>query len=427
MMGAFRREQLLKCIHCGLCLPSCPTYLQTGNEADSPRGRIYLMRAVAEGRIKWEPEAVNHIDQCLGCRACETACPSGVAYGSLVEMARAQIERSKVRGSVQRWAKRWLLGLMADRRRFALAMRIAHFSAPLFGGRVLPRGLARLWGAREVVLRLPEGRLTMHPMRYLAGEYPAIGEKRGRVGLLVGCVASVLFHEVNVATIAVLQHNGFEVFIPREQGCCGALHLHNGYPDEAKRYARRLVRCFEREQVDAIVVNAAGCGSTMKEYSALLDNDTTAQDARRFSARVIDVLELLQQVGIRSPRYALAGQDGVSPLVVTYHDACHLAHAQGVRAQPRQLIQSLAGVKLVELTEADVCCGSAGIYNLLQPDMASALLQRKVEHIRATGAEILLTANPGCLAWIAQGLRSYSIRVMHPVELLYWAYQGKPK
>lgn len=427
MMGAFRREQLLKCIHCGLCLPSCPTYLQTGNEADSPRGRIYLIRAVAEGRIEWEPAAVKHIDQCLGCRACETACPSGVAYGSLLEVARAQVERSKVRGSVQRWAKRWLLGLMADRRRFALAMRAARFGAPLLAGRALPKGIARLWGAREVALRLPEGRITMQPMRYLAGEYPATGEKRGRVGLLVGCVASVLFHEVNVATIAVLQHNGFEVVVPRGQGCCGALHLHNGYPEEAKRYAMRLIRCFEQERVDAIVVNAAGCGSTMKEYSALLDGSVAAQDARRFSARVTDVLELLDREGLRPPRYTLVGRDGVSPLVVTYHDACHLAHAQGVRAQPRRLIQSLAGVELVELTEADVCCGSAGIYNLLQPEMASALLQRKVERIRATGAEILLTANPGCLAWITQGLRPHGIQVMHPVELLCWAYRGKQK
>ncbi|MCS6830356.1 MAG: heterodisulfide reductase-related iron-sulfur binding cluster [bacterium] len=422
-MHQFRSEQLLKCIHCGLCLQSCPTYLEEGSEADSPRGRIYLMRAVSEGRIHWEAGAIEHIDRCLGCRACETACPSGVAYGLLLEVARAQVEGSPARPALQRMAKRLLLSLMVRPKTFAFAMRTARLFSLLVGDRAMPMSLARALGAKAAVARLP---LLSGKRKTLAGVYPSLGERRGRVGMLVGCVASVLFHDVNVATIAVLQRNGFEVVVPPKQGCCGALHVHNGFPDEARRLALRLMQCFEREAVDAVIVNSAGCGSTMKEYGRLFECTPHEGRARAFAARVRDVMEFLAEVHLQPPERALTGRDGCSHLVVTYHDACHLAHAQGIRKQPRDIIRSIPGVQLVELEEADICCGSAGIYNLLQPEMATRLLQRKVEHICATGAEVVLTGNPGCLAWLAQGLRELPkpIAVMHPVELLHRGYQN---
>jgi glycolate oxidase iron-sulfur subunit len=423
-MRDFRSEHLLKCTHCGLCLQSCPTYVEMGSEADSPRGRIYLMRAVSEGRIRWDAGAVEHIDRCLGCRACETACPSGVAYGLLVEIARAQAERSPARHSVQRTAKRLLLDLMTNPSAFALAMNTARWFKPLLGDRALPTPLARLLGAHVVMAKLPQSRGKMKRGR-LASLYTPIGEQRGRVALLTGCVASVLFHEVNVASVAVLRYNGFEVVVPPEQGCCGALHVHNGFIEEGQRRALQLMECMEREPVDAIVVNSAGCGSTMKEYGRLFAGTPHEKRAEAFSAKVKDIMELLAEAGIRKPVRALSGRREDSSLVVTYHDACHLAHAQGVRKQPRDIIRSIPGVQLVELEESDMCCGSAGIYNLLQPEMASRLLQRKIERICATGAEIVLTGNPGCLAWIAQGLREWAqpVEILHPVELLYRAYE----
>lgn len=420
-MHTFREKDLLKCIHCGLCLQACPTYLEEGNEADSPRGRIYLMRSVAEGRIQWQDRAITHIDRCLGCRACEPACPSGVAYGTLIEIARAQTERSPARPRVQRVAKRLLLKLMVRPALFTLAMRTGHLLSPLLGKAALPAPLARLLGVPHVVAHLPP---VPRPREQLRAIYPPVGERRGRVAILTGCVASVLFPQVNLATVNVLRQNGFEVVVPPRQGCCGALHVHNGLLEEGRRLALRLIECFEAEQVDAIVVNAAGCGSTMKEYGKLFAHTPHEQRARAFAVRVKDVTEFLAEVGVRLPERPLRGRSG-GEYVVTYHDACHLAHAQGIRQQPRELIRALPGVKLVELPESDVCCGSAGIYNLLQPEMAARLLQRKVERIAATGAEAVLTGNPGCLAWIAQGLRAlpHPVEILHPVELLSRAYE----
>jgi glycolate oxidase iron-sulfur subunit len=422
-MQQFRQEDLLKCIHCGLCLQSCPTYVETGSEAASPRGRIYLMRAVSEGRIQWEPATARHIDQCLGCRACEPACPSGVAYGFLLETARAQIERSRVRKRSHRLAKQWLLRLMTNPRTFALMLNVARWFAPLWGDWALPAPLARLLGLNRVVARLPvvEGKARMGKLDRL---YPPISARRGRVALLTGCVASVLFHRVNVASVAVLRHNGFEVVVPPDQGCCGALHVHNGFVEDGQQRALRLMQAFERESVDAVIVNSAGCGSTMKEYGKLFACTSHAARAAKFAAQVKDIMEFLVEVGIQAPPQSLSGRGDSRSLLVTYHDACHLAHAQGIRKQPREIVRTIPGVQLVEMEEADMCCGSAGIYNLLQPDLALRLLQRKVERICATGAEIVLTANPGCLAWIAQGLRegSHPIEILHPVELLHRAY-----
>ncbi len=422
-MQEFRAEDLLKCIHCGLCLQSCPTYVELGNEADSPRGRIYLMRAVAEGRIGWQAGAVEHIDRCLGCRACETACPSGVAYGLLLEIARAQVEQSPARPAFRRWARRMLLNIMTQPRAFAFTMGLARAFSPLFGDGALPAPLARLLGASHVVARLPK--MSGSALRTkLDSLYEPVGERRGRVGLLTGCVASVLFHEVNVATIEVLRLNGFEVVVPRKQGCCGALHAHNGLPEEARSRALRLIECFERASVDAVITNSAGCGSTMKAYGKLFVGTAHEDRAVAFAGKVKDVMEFLYEAGMRLPTRPLTGRGGTAGLAVTYHDACHLAHGQGIRTQPRAVIRQIPGVTLVELEESDLCCGSAGIYNLLQPDMAARLLQRKVERIRRTGAEVVLTGNPGCLAWIAQGLNDLPepIAIMHPVEFLHRAY-----
>jgi len=423
-MREFHSEHLLKCTHCGLCLQSCPTYLETGSEADSPRGRIYLMRAFSEGRIRWDSGVVEHIDLCLGCRACETACPSGVEYGLLLEIARAQVERSPARHSVQRTVKRLLLDLMTNPSAFAAAMNTARWFKPLLGDRALPQPLARWRSVNASVATLPQPHGKMK-RGSLAPLYTPVGERRGRVALLTGCVASVLFHEVNVASVAVLRYNGFEVVVPPEQGCCGALHVHNGFIVEGRRRALRLMECMEREPVDAIIVNSAGCGSTMKEYGRLFTGTPHEERALAFAAKVRDIMEFLAESGIRKPVRPLSGRGKDSSLVVTYHDACHLAHAQGVRKQPRDIIGSIPGVQLVELEESDMCCGSAGIYNLLQPEMASRLLQRKIERIRSTGAEIVLTGNPGCLAWIAQGLREcpQPVEILHPVELLYRAYE----
>lgn len=419
-MRSFRQEELMKCIHCGLCLQACPTYLEEGNEASSPRGRIYLMRAVAEGRIEWQGRAITHIDQCLGCRACEPACPSGVAYGTLIEIARAQTELSPARPRRQRVAKKLLLHMMVRPALFALAMRTGHLFSPLLGKEALPAPLARLLGVQQVVAHLPP--LPRSPER-LRPVYPPLAERRGRVAVLTGCVASVLFPQVNHATVTVLQHNGFEVLVPPRQGCCGALHLHNGFPEEGRRLALHLISRFGEEPVDAIVVNAAGCGSTMKEYGKLFACTPHEERARTFAAKVRDIMEFLAEVGVRTP-LPLLREGETKERIVTYHDACHLAHAQGIRQQPREVIRAIPGVKLVELPESDVCCGSAGIYNLLQPEMAARLLRRKVERIAATGAEVLLTGNPGCLAWIAQGLRAlpHPMEVLHPVELLSRAY-----
>jgi glycolate oxidase iron-sulfur subunit len=423
-MREFHSEHLLKCTHCGLCLQSCPTYVETGSEADSPRGRIYLMRAISEGRIRWDSAVAEHIDLCLGCRACETACPSGVEYGLLLEIARAQVERSPARHSLQRTVKRLLLDLMTNPSAFALALNTARWFKPLLGDRAVPTPLARLLGANAVVAKLPQSHGKMKRSR-LSPRFAPIGEQRGRVALLAGCVASVLFYEVNLASVAVLRYNGFEVVVPLGQGCCGALHVHNGFIEEGRRRALRLMECMEREPIDAIIVNSAGCGSTLKEYGKLFAGTPYEERALSFAAKVKDILEFLAEAGIRQPVRPLSGRGKDSSLVVTYHDACHLAHAQGIRKQPRDIIRSIPGVQLVELEESDVCCGSAGIYNLLQPEMASRLLQRKIERICATGAEIVLTGNPGCLAWIAQGLREWAqpMEILHPVELLYRAYE----
>ena len=406
-------DGLLDCVHCGFCLDVCPTYAETGNEAESPRGRLYLMRAVEEGIRELDDSAVKHLSSCVGCRACETACPSGVAYGGLIEIQRQRIRLAGRDPKPTARAKRLLLWALTDERRAALVMGPAAWAGRVLGAgkNAIPALFTRLLGGT--------GPMNLHhPISAIPRGIPRrtqpAGKKRATVAMLSGCVMNVLYHDVNMATIRVLAANGCEVLIPRGHQCCGALHAHNGELDRAKDMARKTIAAFERLDVQAIVVNSAGCGSTMKEYGHLLGDDPAwAARAAAFSAKVKDVNEFLDALGLTQPLNPVRG-------VATYHDACHLGHAQGVRAAPRRLMAQVPGLTLVPLEESELCCGSAGIYNFLEPDMAGRLQRRKVDNILATGAQMVITANPGCLSWINDGLLKHgeNLEVLHPVEIL---------
>lgn len=411
--AAIPMDQLLRCVHCGLCTSVCPTYLELGSEADSPRGRIYLMRAVAEGRLAWTADVLEHVDSCLECRACETACPAGVAYGQLLEAARADIAQTYRRP----WRERLLFGLFRDAL-FPYPGRLKAALAPVRIGGGLLRRLAGLLprDVRHMLALLPPRLDTDAPP--LPAVIPPQGERRFRVAFLAGCVGQVLFQPANWATVRVLAANGCEVFIPPGQGCCGALHLHSGAVETARRLARRNVDAFDLDGVDAIITNAAGCGSTLKEYGQLLAGDPVYEErAARFARRVRDVTEFLAAIDLVPPTRPVRR-------VVAYHDACHLAHGQGVRVEPRRLLAAIPELKLVELRDSDHCCGSAGLYNILQPEMAARLLDKKMAAIRETGADTVAAGNPGCVMQIAKGVREQglAIDVRHPVELLAEAY-----
>lgn len=395
---------LQKCIHCGLCLQSCPTFLSTGSEADSPRGRIYLMRAAVEGRMDWS-QVQPHIDRCMGCLSCQTACPSGVPYAKLLESARAQVEEEARSGSEALWRR---LALTAFTRPGLLHFGLV--AARTLGIKRPPRFLARKLGAAEVKMRLP--RLPEYRWRPRS-VYPAIGEARGRVALLKGCAMSALFPQVHRATVAVLRQNGFEVCVPKRQGCCGALWAHNGYPDRAKKAALQLARRFAEH--DYVIVNSAGCGSAMKEHASLWPDGRAPDEVVRLAQKTKDITEFLVEQGFK-PGVLL------NPLAAGYHDACHLSHGQGIRNQPREMLRSIQGLTLLEIPE--ICCGSAGIYNLLQPELATDALKSKVRSILDSGAQAVVSANPGCTLWIAQGLAQAKrpLPILHPIELLAQAY-----
>lgn len=416
---------ILDCVHCGLCLPTCPTYLTTGLEMASPRGRIYLMRAVEEGKADIGAVFVKHLDGCLGCLACQTACPSGVPYGHLLETARFRIEREYARPGAERSWRRMILALFPHPERMRWAASGLYWYQRLGLSRlvrasgILPRLSPRLAQMEALLPLVPPG-AARRPVPELT---PAVGRPVGRVGLLAGCVQRFLLPGVNRATARVLAAAGYEVVTPREQGCCGALHLHAGELEAARQAARDIIEAFERAQVSVVVANAAGCGAALKEYAQLLQEDPLWRDrAAAFSATVRDVSEILAEV-------AWDGALKRVPLTVTYHEACHLAHAQRIRSEPRRLLRQIPGLNLVELPESDLCCGSAGIYNLLQADMAGRLLRRKVERIRETGASHVAVGNIGCLLQIALGLRQANlpIRAVHPVELLDFALHGMPR
>ncbi len=406
------------CVHCGFCLPTCPTYALWGEEMDSPRGRIHLM----EQELGGEPlsaSMVEHFDRCLGCMACVTACPSGVRYDQLITDTRAYVEHHHRRPLTERAVRAAVFALFPYRRRLA-ALR-----APL---RLYQRsGLERWLRRRGVLDRLPEPARTMTSVlppiaaaRRLPERVAASGTRRATVAVLTGCVQHAFFSPVNAATVRVLAAEGFEVVIPSGQGCCGALSEHSGRDGEARRFARRSVDTFAGLDVDALVVNSAGCGSSLKEYGRLLGDDAAyATRAADLAARTYDVAEWLAAHEPLAPRHPLA-------LRVAYHDACHLAHAQGVRAAPRRLLSAVPGLDVAEIDEGELCCGSAGVYNLLQPTAAAALGDRKAEHVAATGADLLVAANPGCTLQITAALqrRATRIAVAHTVEVLDASIRG---
>jgi glycolate oxidase iron-sulfur subunit len=399
-------DKFLDCVHCGLCLQACPTYIELGTEMDSPRGRIYLMKGLEEGVVPMTPDIARHLDLCLGCRACETACPSGVHYGQLIESARSFVEEQHRRPLFDRIRRR-MITLLFPRPQLLRTL-------------LMPLRLLELMGVLDAVRRVSSVAAILPRLRWWGPLPPVVsadGTEKQRVGLVAGCVAQVLFAETNRATARVLARNGCSVFTPARQTCCGALYLHAGARGEALECARRNIDAFPSE-LSAILVNAAGCGAILKEYGTLLADDPAyAARAQAFSAKVRDITEFLAALPVTPPRGALH-------MRVTYHDACHLAHGQGVRDAPRQLLQQIPGLELVELAESDTCCGSAGSYNLTEPEMARRLGDRKAANIRGTTATCVAAANPGCVMQIQTSLRRAGIEatVLHPVELLDRAY-----
>lgn len=403
------------CVHCGFCLPACPTYVLWGEEMDSPRGRIYMMKKSAQGEAPLDQRFRLHMDNCLGCMACMTACPSGVQYNKLIEDTRAQVERNIPRTTADSLFRKMLFAT------FPYVKRLRLLALPML---VYQRsGLQRLLRATGLLRLLPkrlaqmEALLPRVPNRFMQGlpAHVAADKPVRRVGMLAGCVQQVFFQHVNEATARVLAAEGCEVVIPQAQQCCGALMLHSGLDEQAAAHARTMIAAFEAAQVDTIVINAAGCGSTMKEYGHLLRDDSAwAARAAAFSAKCQDIAEILCELPARSPRHPLN-------MRVAYHDACHLRHAQGIHLQPRQLLAGIPGLDVAEIEEASLCCGSAGVYNLLHPEPANQLGDRKVENLLATRAQAVISANPGCLLQLMSGLRRRGQATMptfHLVELL---------
>jgi glycolate oxidase iron-sulfur subunit len=406
------RELLDDCVHCGFCLPTCPTYELWGEEMDSPRGRIHLMSQHELG-APLSDSMVEHFDRCLGCMACVTACPSGVQYDRLIEVTRAQVEEEHPRSRGERLLRAAIFAVFPYPRRLrALRWPLRAYQAsrinmaPLLT-RISPTlaAMERLAPPRAKAVRLPE-------------RVPAHGERRAVVGMLTGCVQREFFPGVNAATARVLAMEGCDVVIPKGQGCCGALSLHSGRSEEARSFAKKTIESFAG--VDTVVVNAAGCGSAMKDYADVLaDEPEWAERAQALTARTRDLSEFLAELGPRATRHPLE-------ITVAYHDACHLAHAQGVRAQPRELLSGIPGLEVREIADPEICCGSAGVYNLLQPQAAGELGDHKARNVSATNADLLVAANPGCSLQIATALRrrGEEIAVAHTAEVLDASIRG---
>jgi glycolate oxidase iron-sulfur subunit len=412
------------CVHCGFCLPACPTYLLWGEEMDSPRGRIYMIKKAVEGEAPLDERFRLHMDNCLGCMACMTACPSGVQYNKLIEPVRAQIERNVPRSMGERLFRRLIFATFPRPERLrVLALPLLAYEKSgvrwLLHASGMHKLLPRQFRAMEALLPdVPDGFFKRLP----SSVHPKKASGR-RVGMLSGCVQQVFFSHVNSATARVLAAEGCEVIIPREQRCCGALMLHSGREDDAAALAKRMIAVFEAADVDTVVINSAGCGSAMKEYRYLLRDDPEwATRASAFSAKCEDVAEFLCKLEPLAQRNPLN-------LRVAYHDACHLQHAQGVHDQPRRLLRQVPDLEVTEIPEATLCCGSAGIFNLLQPDTADQLVSRKVDNLMSTGAEAVASANPGCLLQLMHGLRRRGLKTMpafHIVELLDASIRGIP-
>ncbi len=421
-------ELILDCVHCGLCTAACPTYVETGNEADSPRGRIYLMRQVIDGALELDDTVKGHMDLCLNCRACETACPSGVQYGKLIEPFREHMEQLEPGRSIAPLSglqKLMMMRIFPSRLRTRLAL--------------IPARLAQ-WTGLDWLLRksgllklLPKSIRTLHgmlpPLKRHYGSLPeflpAIGPKRATVGLFLGCVADGIYPQTNYATAKVLQANGCDVWIPKSQGCCGALHYHTAQEETARELAAKNCSAFganapKWEELTAIVTNAAGCGAMLKDYAHMTHGHAGHEAAAAFNAKVKDISEFLYELGAIKPTHPLKFK-------ATYHDACHLRHAQQIQKQPRALLELIPGLELVPLNETELCCGAAGSYNLTQPGMAGKLGDRKAENIRATGAKALFTGNVGCLMQIQKHLKTVvpGLWCAHPVDALWASYSGE--
>lgn len=402
-LGEVMTGAIESCVHCGFCLATCPTYVVLGEEMNSPRGRILLMKETLEGTLNLE-DSLPYLDPCLGCVACVTACPSGVQYGELITAFRMEAEPKRERSTMDKALRRVILNTLPYPARFRAAATLGQVAKPfksLFKGRL-----------GDMIGLLPDGVPKAQPLPEV---FPAEGPRRARVALLAGCAQQVLAPDINWATLRVLAKNGVEVVIPTAQGCCGALAAHTGVASQAKSFAKQNLKAFPKD-VDAIVTNAAGCGSGMHEYGLWLQGEPEEAEARNFSQQVKDVSVFLAELGMIPPKPLQ------KPLKVAYHDACHLAHAQGVTLPPRQLLKAVEGLTLLDIAEAELCCGSAGTYNLEHPDIARTLGQRKAKAIQDTGSQMVATGNIGCLTQLQNHLPQ--IPILHTIQLLDRAYTG---
>lgn len=409
-VGAEMARAVETCVHCGFCLPTCPTYLTLGEEMDSPRGRIFLMKSALEGTIT-VADTLPYVDRCLGCMACVTACPSGVRYSELLTPYRALAEGQRARPLSERLARTLVRQTLPYPARFRLAVRAGKLAR--WVRRWLPAPLAAMLDL------LPETLPEAAPLPHL---FPAEGQRRARVALLAGCVQQALAPEINWATLRVLAKNGVEVVIPEGQGCCGALMMHTGEADAARALARRNLRAFPLNDVDAILTNTAGCGSAMKEYGLLFKGQAEVDQAQAFARRARDVSEFLAELGLNPPPPL------PQPIHLAYHDACHLTHAQSIALPPRQLLRQIPNLVVLDVPESELCCGSAGVYNLEQPEIASSLGQRKVSNILRTGAAAVAMGNIGCMVQIRAHLERLGqpLPVLHTLEVLDRAYRQAP-
>lgn len=418
-------ELFLDCVHCGLCTSACPTYVELGDENDSPRGRIYLMRAVTDGRIDLDASVQKHLDLCLDCRACESACPSGVQYGKLIEPFRIHMEKTGTKPDHLSWLQKLMLYHFTPYAgRMWLALAPARF--------MQWTGLDRMMQALGLFYLMPSSLRQMHemlpPLKSHYGSMPEVlpaeGKRRARVALFTGCAADAIFPQTNLATARVLQKNGCDVWIPRDQGCCGALHYHAALAEPAKQFAQANCDAFlpaPANDVDAIIVNAAGCGAMLKDYGHLFHASPLEERSTTFARKVKDISEFLVDLGPIKPTHPLK-------LKATYHDACHLCHGQQIRKQPRQLLEMIPELELAPLAESEICCGAAGAYNLTQPEMAERLGERKAKNVLATAADAVFSGNVGCLLQLGRYLRSLKpdLIISHPIDALWASYQGTP-
>lgn len=407
------------CVHCGFCLSSCPTYLETGNELDSPRGRIYLIKSVNEEKISLGDSFVKHLDLCLGCLACETACPSDVKYRNLIEKSRFQIERRYKRKIIDR-LHRWLIfSLFPYGERLRLMLPLIYLYNKLGLRKILSStGILKKVSTNlyEMEKLIPNPK-TMFP-KQLPEISPAKAETKYRVAVLTGCVQSVFFSNTNEATLRVLTQNGCEVITPNEQSCCGALSIHSGRLDEGRKFARNFIDTFSSLDVDYIIINSAGCGSSVKDYADLLKNDNKYfKKAERISKKTKDLMEFLDEIDLNKDMKNVS-------LTVTYQDACHISNGQKIKAAPRNVLSKIPGIKFVEMNESDHCCGSAGIYNIVRKEMSTKILNRKINNVSQSKADYILASNPGCLIQIQKGLskNNLNMKTAHPVEILDMAY-----